>query len=531
VAYSFNGSDECLYVDAAPATDTPLTMACWFNIDVGYDNHGLIYLGDKDRNKNYWALIAAGYESGDPVAARARGEGNPYTALTSTGYTKDTWHHGAAVFTSDTSRTAYIDGGSSGSETTDVAPTDADRVSIGAVMYSPSENWCNGFIAEAAIWDVALTAAEIASLAAGASPLLVRPQSLVGYWPLIRGLEDRVGGNTLSLNNTPSVLDHIPIYYPAPVMGFTQPASASEDVEVSLSVSRIATIAQSGVGESVGDMALSSVLTASQSALGESVGDAALSSVFAASQSALGQVAGGVQVEKVVSISEEALAQLAASASLSLTQGISEDGLAVALSDSELSSLKSISQGAGVQATSSLAVAIYESMAASAGASTEASVLGERSAGLSSSGLASALVSIVESTVLAISASSGLNYDVSLSIGHSRGLTESGASGALSSVSISVSRADSIAGRAGAGADLGLNASVVAEILATVASIAGIDLQVVSAIQTSGTIVDLDIVTPAERTLFVLRENRSISVGHEGRAYFISFEDRKMEEK
>jgi len=42
----------------------------------------------------------------------------------------------------------------------------------------------DGLIAEVGIWDVALTDAEIASLAKGFSPLLVRPQNLKGYWPL-----------------------------------------------------------------------------------------------------------------------------------------------------------------------------------------------------------------------------------------------------------------------------------------------------------------------------------------------------------
>lgn len=43
----------------------------------------------------------------------------------------------------------------------------------------------DGPIAEIGIWDVVLTASEIAALGKGFSPALIRPQSLQGYWPLI----------------------------------------------------------------------------------------------------------------------------------------------------------------------------------------------------------------------------------------------------------------------------------------------------------------------------------------------------------
>jgi hypothetical protein len=50
---------------------------------------------------------------------------------------------------------------------------------------SARANYFSGLIAEAGIWSVALTAAEIASLAKGISPLSIRPASLLAYWPLI----------------------------------------------------------------------------------------------------------------------------------------------------------------------------------------------------------------------------------------------------------------------------------------------------------------------------------------------------------
>ena len=75
----------------------------------------------------------------------------------------------------------------------------------------------DGRIAEAAIWNVELTDAEVAILGKGFSPPFIRPESLVFYAPLIRDEDDdRVGGLSLTAYNTPTIASHPPIIYPAP---------------------------------------------------------------------------------------------------------------------------------------------------------------------------------------------------------------------------------------------------------------------------------------------------------------------------
>ena len=68
-------------------------------------------------------------------------------------------------------------------------------------------------------WDAALTDDEVAALAAGHSPLLIRPASLVAYWPLggLSGDHDRdiVGGYDLTAYNSPTWADHPPVIYPS----------------------------------------------------------------------------------------------------------------------------------------------------------------------------------------------------------------------------------------------------------------------------------------------------------------------------
>lgn len=76
--------------------------------------------------------------------------------------------------------------------------------------------WTNytGIFGELGIWNVALDAVEWAALAKGVSPLLIRPQGLVGYWPLIRGLKNRFAGDNMTASGT-SIVSHFPIIYPA----------------------------------------------------------------------------------------------------------------------------------------------------------------------------------------------------------------------------------------------------------------------------------------------------------------------------
>ncbi len=70
----------------------------------------------------------------------------------------------------------------------------------------------DGDIAEVGIWNVALTAAEIASLADGFTCDRVRPQSLVFYAPLIRDLHDIARGLAITNNNTATVANHPRVY-------------------------------------------------------------------------------------------------------------------------------------------------------------------------------------------------------------------------------------------------------------------------------------------------------------------------------
>ena len=139
------------------------------------------------------------------LQAISRGTNGAFTAAGPTTFGSNQWVHLAVVFTSETSRQAYLDG-TSGTVSTDNLGTQEDTVNIRVGTSAI------GRVAEAAIWSVALTAAEIASLAKGVTCDKVRPQSLIYYAPLIRDLQDVKGGLSIINLNDATVANHPRVY-------------------------------------------------------------------------------------------------------------------------------------------------------------------------------------------------------------------------------------------------------------------------------------------------------------------------------
>ena len=220
MAYNFSGTNQYLQVGSAIVTSAPLTMACWFNCDsvdltgclVSVTNSGIA--GGITR----LAMFAAGAISGDPVRVIASDAAlKNGIAATTRGYSANFWHHTAGVFTSASSRSVYLDGGNSATDTTSITPTLLDRTNIGVQFLQSAGgtsgiSFMDGLIAEVGIWNAALTAAEIASLAKGMTCDKVRPQSLVFYAPLVRDLIDQKGGLPITNNNGATVANHPRVY-------------------------------------------------------------------------------------------------------------------------------------------------------------------------------------------------------------------------------------------------------------------------------------------------------------------------------
>ena len=209
MAYAFlAGSLQYLSTTAAPASGTPMTMACWMRPT----NFGTVAMacGVRDgTNRNQIGTSSAG---GNPVNISQVGATATVSA-TAGAMTSGEWAHVAGVFTSATSRRAFYNGTGGTTVTTNAGSQAAfDAVSIGARWSTTLGLYLSGDVAECGIWDVALSVDEIASLAKGFACYKIRPQSLVFYAPLVRNLIDVKGGLTITNNNTATVAAHTRVY-------------------------------------------------------------------------------------------------------------------------------------------------------------------------------------------------------------------------------------------------------------------------------------------------------------------------------
>jgi hypothetical protein len=213
MARSFNGSSQYLLASSAPATGFPMTLAAWCRPTSMTGTRTIIALGQAPaltRHRNQIVMLSTG-------ALRVTGATSTsgFADTTATATTNQ-WVHAAGVVTSLSSRTIYMNGGNAVTSTATIAAYNTfTEMGIGAQQGSTAstyENFWAGDLAEVGVWNVALTADEIASLGKGVTCDQVRPQSLVFYSPLIRNIADMARGVTLTNVNTATVSDHPRVY-------------------------------------------------------------------------------------------------------------------------------------------------------------------------------------------------------------------------------------------------------------------------------------------------------------------------------
>lgn len=219
-------------------TATPLTIAAWVKPASFPANQyiaGIFYTSAGSGTAQDGWVLEINATNGVVNAIAGNGTGINI-ASSASGASSGAWSHMAAKFVSTTSRYAYLNGtpGSqnTGSNTPSTAP---DKTIIGVLVREDNSKiqaatQCH--IAEVGYWNTDLTDAEIAILAKGVSPLLVRPANLVAYYPLVRG---DGSGDEPSLKNaahkmveqgTISVQPHTRVFMPNPPRLFKHATAA-----------------------------------------------------------------------------------------------------------------------------------------------------------------------------------------------------------------------------------------------------------------------------------------------------------------
>lgn len=184
MARDFSGSDQYLIKSSTPVTAVPLTMAGWFKYDsvIADDAEHTVMSITQTGNFNEFT-IEIGRTGGANYAIAMVNFGNTTFgfALSTIPPIINTWHHVCGVFTSATSRTVYLDGGNSGTDTTNATPIGLNALTIGAVSNATGiVKDFNGSLAEIGLWNRVLTATEIGQLAAGYAPSFI-PAGLSAY--------------------------------------------------------------------------------------------------------------------------------------------------------------------------------------------------------------------------------------------------------------------------------------------------------------------------------------------------------------
>jgi hypothetical protein len=121
------------------------------------------------------------------------------------------WYHVGVTVTFGSNGKVYLNGADDGTTMaggsvattsgTFVSSTGTNHDALGAAFSGTAPistaRQLDGRMAEAALWNIELTAADFASLARGFTPDQIRPQNLVAYWPFIGD-----GTNIRDLRNT-----------------------------------------------------------------------------------------------------------------------------------------------------------------------------------------------------------------------------------------------------------------------------------------------------------------------------------------
>ena len=204
--------DSNLYSTTAPAFHGTnyLSIVARFQAENVTENGTICWLEFDDTDGNRYLLRACGGLSGDPVRFSAFSEGEEQHISSSSAFSANTWHTVIATANRSAGINVSLDGGAFAYKFTSKFPNgNASWVRIGGVV---GYRTLRGSVAEVALYDCNLAAsaysADVAALAKGFSPASIRPQNLLAYWPLVRGLQDHVGGHTLTAQSDPVVVEH-----------------------------------------------------------------------------------------------------------------------------------------------------------------------------------------------------------------------------------------------------------------------------------------------------------------------------------
>lgn len=211
-------SSQYVTTTSPPVTAAPFTVGGWVRRGNSATTQNIFGLGLSSALK----FFGISWNGADfkPRAQHFDGTNNGVATGTTVVNVGDVVHL-CGVFASTTSRSIFVNGVSEATDTANCGnaftPDRWDFGTLDAGSGSKTDHF-EGDLWEWAAWNVALDAAEIAALGKGVSPLLIRPQSLIGYWPFLDAAAPDVDRwkNRVDLTpvNAPTMTTHGRMFYP-----------------------------------------------------------------------------------------------------------------------------------------------------------------------------------------------------------------------------------------------------------------------------------------------------------------------------
>ena len=295
MAYLFNGATHIINRADAVLQTWPITLHGRIRLTASNDglDHTIIGLWETSLNNGFRLQIES---SASTMKARCgtKAGGTASNATTTTSISDQNWHSVVGEITAANARQVWLDNGGNGSSSTSLTPGTLTKTSIGAF---DSGGTLGGNVAhelaDVAVWSGTLTADERAALSSGVSPLLIRPDILEIYLPLMRGGDDYMGAAFTVTNAT--VADHPRVYMPArpqvfktaAVSSITGTASITEAGDTVSAASALAIAGAASISEAGDTVSAASALAIAGAASISEAGDTASSTSTLALAAAL----------------------------------------------------------------------------------------------------------------------------------------------------------------------------------------------------------------------------------------------------
>ena len=280
MAFFFNGATHVLSRSGAVLQTWPLTIHGLIRLTANNDglDHCILGFWEAGAN-NGFRLMVASQAGSMKVRVATKAGGFASSASSTTAISDLNWHSAVGEITAANARQCWLDNGGNGSSSTSLTPGTLTKTSIGAQDNGGTIDSNIGHeLANVAVWSGTLTADERAALANGVSPLLIRPDILEIYLPLMRGGDDYMGAAFTVTNAT--VADHPRVYMPArpqvfktaAVSSITGTASITEAGDTvsaasALAIAGAASISEAGdTASSTSTLALAAALASTEAA-------------------------------------------------------------------------------------------------------------------------------------------------------------------------------------------------------------------------------------------------------------------------